>query len=57
MKSLSSLIITHSNNRPDIPADKACDWVEALATAYFVLKDGGEHITIVSLHGGQIPLM
>ena len=56
MKSLNSLIITHSNNKLDIAADKACDWLEALATAYSVLKDGGEHITIVSLHGGQISL-
>lgn len=56
MKSLNSLIISPSNNKLDVPADKACDWLEALATAYFVLKDGGEYITIVSLHGGQIPL-
>ena len=30
MKSLNSLIITHSNNKLDIAADKACDWLEAL---------------------------
>jgi len=56
MKSLNSLIIIPSNNKVDIADDKTCDWLEALATAYFALKDGGEYITIVSLNGGQIPL-
>lgn len=31
-------------------------WLEDLAAPYFILKDGGEYITIASPAGGQIPL-
>ncbi|HJS52956.1 MAG TPA: DJ-1/PfpI family protein, partial [Chitinophagaceae bacterium] len=30
--------------------------LEALAATYYILKDGGEYITIVSPQGGQIPV-
>jgi putative intracellular protease/amidase len=55
MESLNSLIITTSNNKLDT-TNKTGVWLEALAAPYFILKDGGELITIVSPHGGQIPL-
>ena len=56
MESLNSLIITTSNNKLGNATNKTGVWLEALAAPYFILKDGGEFITIVSPHGGQIPL-
>lgn len=56
MKSLKSLIITTSNNKLSDTANKTGVWMEDLAAPYFILKDGGEYITIVSPKGGQIPL-
>jgi len=56
MESLHSLIITTSNNNLGDATDKTGVWLEELATPYFIFKDGGEFITIVSPHGGQIPL-
>jgi putative intracellular protease/amidase len=56
MESLNSLIITTSNNKSANATNKTGVWLEALAAPYFILKDGGEVITIVSPHGGQIPL-
>lgn len=56
MKSLHSLIITTSNNELDKCDNKTSIWLEALATAYFILKDGGESITIASTNGGEIPI-
>jgi putative intracellular protease/amidase len=56
MESLNSLIITTSNNKLGNATNKTGVWLEALAAPYFILKDGGEVITIVSPHGGQIPL-
>ncbi|MGH2647326.1 MAG: DJ-1/PfpI family protein, partial [Ginsengibacter sp.] len=35
--------------------NKTSIWLEALATAYFILKDGGESVTIASANGGEIP--
>ena len=56
MKSLNSLIITSSNNKPFNTTVKTGKWWEALVVPYYVFKDGGESITIVSPKGGQIPL-
>ena len=56
MKSLKSLIITTSNNKLSNTANKTVVWLESLAAAYFILKDGGEYIKMVSPQGGQIPL-
>lgn len=56
MKSLRSLIITTSNNKLDDTTNKTGVWLEDLAAPYFILKDGGEFITIASPQGGQIPL-
>ncbi|MEO6547780.1 MAG: type 1 glutamine amidotransferase domain-containing protein, partial [Ferruginibacter sp.] len=56
MKSLRSLIITTSNNKLADIANKTGVWLEDLAAPYFILKDGGEYITIASPAGGQIPL-
>lgn len=56
MKSLKSLIITTSNNKLSDTTNKTGVWMEDLAAPYFILKDGGEYITIVSPKGGQIPL-
>lgn len=56
MNSLNSLIITTSNNKIPGTSKKTGVWLDALAVPYYVLKDGGEYITIVSPQGGQIPV-
>lgn len=56
MNSLNSLIITTSNNKIPGKRKKTGVWLEALATPYYILKDGGEYITIASPQGGQIPV-
>ena len=56
MKSLNSLIITTSNSKLFYTTNKTGVWLEALAEPYYILKDGGEFITIVSPQGGKIPL-
>lgn len=56
MKSLNSLIITTSNNKVFNSRIKTDVWLETLAASYYILKDGGEYITVVSPKGGQIPL-
>jgi putative intracellular protease/amidase len=56
MRSLNSLLITTSNNRSDDTHNKTGVDMEDLASPYFILKDGGEHITIASPQGGPIPL-
>ena len=56
MKSLKSLIITTSNNALDNNAFKTGVWMETLAAPYYILRDAGEYITIVSPKGGKIPL-
>ena len=56
MNSLNSLIITTSNNKLFNTTNKTGVWLEALAEPYYILKDGGEFITVVSPLGGRIPL-
>jgi putative intracellular protease/amidase len=56
MKSLKCLIITTSNNKLFNTANKTGVWLESLAAPYFIFKDAGEYITIVSPQGGQVPL-
>jgi putative intracellular protease/amidase len=56
MKSLHSLIITTSNNKIGDTENKTGVWLEDLAAPYYILKDGGEFITIASTKGGTIPL-
>lgn len=56
MNSLNSLIITTSNSKIPGMRKKTGVWLEALAVPYYILKDGGEYITIVSPQGGQIPI-
>ena len=56
MKSLRSLIITTSNNELADSTNKTGVWLEDLAAPYYILKDGGQYITIASPAGGQIPL-
>jgi len=56
MNSLNSLIITTSNSKIPGRRKKTGVWFEALAVPYYILKDGGESITIVSPQGGQIPI-
>ena len=56
MNSLNCLIITTSNSKIPGKRKKTGVWLEALAVPYYVLKDGGEYITIVSPQGGQIPV-
>lgn len=56
MDSLNSLIITTSNNKLPGTKNETGLCLETLVTPYFILKDGGEFITIVSPKGGQIPL-
>jgi putative intracellular protease/amidase len=55
MKSLNSLIITSSSDKLFNTAIKTGEWWEVLVVPYYVLKDGGECITIVSPKGGEIP--
>ena len=50
------MIITTSNNNCGDPANKTGVWLEDLAAPYYILKDGGEFITIASPQGGQIPV-
>lgn len=55
MNSLKSLIITTSiKELPD--TKKTGVWFETLVTPYYILKDGGEYITIASPQGGHIPI-
>jgi putative intracellular protease/amidase len=56
VKSLNSLIITTSNNKLPNTTIKTGVWLETLVAPYYILKEGGEYITIVSPKGGQIPL-
>ncbi len=56
MKSLNSLIITTSNNALDNNAFQTGIWMETLAAPYYILRDAGEYITIVSPKGGKVPL-
>ncbi len=56
MKSLRSLIITTSNSKLADSTNKTGVWLEDLAAPYFILKDGGEFITIASPAGGKIPV-
>jgi putative intracellular protease/amidase len=56
VNSLNSLIITTSNNKLPNTRNKTGVWLEALAKPYYIFKDGGEYITIVSPRGGQIPI-
>lgn len=56
MKSLKSLIITTSIKELPDTTKKTGVWLQTLVTPYYILKDGGEYITIASPHGGQIPI-
>jgi putative intracellular protease/amidase len=56
MKSLHSLLITTSNNKIGDTQNKTGVWLEDLAAPYFILKDGGEFITVASPLGSDIPL-
>jgi putative intracellular protease/amidase len=56
MKSLRSLLIATSNNNSGQASVKTGVWFEEFVTAYFILKDGGEYITVASPLGGQIPV-
>lgn len=56
MKSLKCLIITTSHYKLDNTANTTGVWLEDLAAPYFIFKDSGEHITLASPKGGQIPL-
>ena len=56
MNSLNTLIISTSNSKLPGTTKKTGVWLEGLAAAYYILRDGGEHITIVSPQGGQIPV-
>jgi putative intracellular protease/amidase len=56
MNSLKCLIITTSNFKLDNTANTTGVWLEDLAAPYFIFKDSGEHITLASPKGGQIPL-
>jgi putative intracellular protease/amidase len=56
MKSLHSLLITTSTNKIADTENKTGVWLEDLAAPYYILKDGGEFITIASPKGSDIPL-
>ncbi|MDP4254531.1 MAG: hypothetical protein Q8938_11025, partial [Bacteroidota bacterium] len=56
MRSLNSLLITTSNSRSGDTWNRTGVEMDNLAAPYFILKDGGEHITIASPQGGPIPL-
>ena len=50
------MIVTTSNYKLDNSTDTTGVWLEELAAPYFIFKDSGEHITLASPKGGQIPL-
>ena len=54
--SLNSLIIATSNNKLPNTTKKTGVWLETLAAPYYIFKNSGEYITIVSPQGGRIPL-
>jgi putative intracellular protease/amidase len=56
MQCLRSLLITTSNDKLDGTTNKTGVWMEDIAAPYYVLKDGGEYITMASPLGGQIPI-
>ncbi len=56
MKSLHSLLITTSTSKIGDSENKTGVWLEDLAAPYYILKDGGELITIASPLGGNIPI-
>lgn len=56
MKSLHSLLITTSINKIADTENKTGVWLEDLAAPYYILKDGGEFITIASPKGSDVPL-
>ena len=56
MKSLRSLLITTSINKIGDTENVTGVWLEDLAAPYYILKDGGEFITIASPKGSDIPL-
>jgi len=56
MKSLKSLLITTSHNKLGDTLNATGVWMEDLAAPYYILKDGGEYITLASPKGGQVPL-
>jgi putative intracellular protease/amidase len=56
MRSLNSLLITTSNSRSGDTWNRTGVEMDNLAAPYFILKDGGEHVTIASPQGGPIPL-
>ncbi len=55
-KSLRSLVITTAHKKLDPGDGRTGVWLEDFVAAYFILKDGGEHITVASPLGGQIPV-
>ncbi len=52
MKSLKSLLVTTSSDQLADTQNKTGVWLEDLAAPYYILKDEGEFITIVSPKGG-----
>ncbi|POY39010.1 glutamine amidotransferase [Solitalea longa] len=56
MKNLNVLLVTTSHNDLGKTGHKTGVWLEELATPYYVFKDAGANITIVSPKGGAVPL-
>jgi len=56
VNSLNTLIITTSNNKIPGTTKKTGIWLDGLAVPYYILKDAGEYITIISPQGGEIPV-
>ncbi len=56
MQSLHSLLITTSHQHLDDAASTTGVWLEDFAAAYYILKDGGEYVTVATPAGGQIPV-
>lgn len=56
MQSLRSLLIADTHENDGDPGYGTGVWMEDLAAPYYVLRDAGECITIVSPDGGHIPV-
>jgi hypothetical protein len=56
MESLRRLLISTSHHNLDDTARTTGVWMEDFAAGYYILKDGGEYITVASPAGGQIPV-
>ena len=56
MKSKKILLVTTSHDRMGDTDTSTGVWLEDIAEPYYIFKDAGAHITIVSPKGGSVPI-